>query len=837
MKKLNVDFISILLGLLLILGSFPTVYAQGNAEEEFTLEEITVTAEKRTVDIQKTALAVTAVTGSDITDKAIANVSDVLDGLAAVKVMGGPMGGKIFIRGIGSNIDTNMASPSVSLQKDNVYLGQSEAVLGSLYDVDRVEVLYGPQGTMYGNAAAGGQVNVITKNPVMDRFEANGSISVGAYNLANYSAALNLPLASKLSARVALNQDKHDGYISDGSSSSDKFASRVKLLYKPTERISVLFSTEFSWDKSSNMNTVPVPGSAGNIPKLGPPPGIPGYRADYGWVVPDANGDGYGDDLISPDPNRAGSYINTPNGITDLIDTGWQQEFGGDAWTNDIYHPAPRSNNRYQLYSLQIDADMGWSKLTLIPTLNRNYRNLWSELIMGTSRGGNLFSQEFREKQMSAEMRLSNGSDSKLIWTVGGYWFKSDNKRPGEVETDLYAQAKEIWDSGSSGGGAPPASFRGVGGSLVASQGPPPATIAAHASDNLMIMNYMQPQDSLAFFGQATYPITDRFRLTGGMRWSNDTNNMKMRVIIYDVSADGAYSQFYTGDDTTVTTDGRHEYDTGIFIYELKASPTQYKGGFEFDLDANKMLYATVSTGFKRGGLNTLGTYPPVPFDPEEVTNYSMGLKSRWLNNTFQLNAEAYYYDYTGYQVQYQGQFYDPIRKQMAQGMLIANADKGTNSGIEISPDWMITANDRLKITLALMKTEFGNLILPPGPFNTDYCDLTGTELPKAPKISGTLAYEHTFNLEDGATITPSFSTKISGGFWNTHEKYLAGSYTDSYTMSDVYVTYADAAGKYSASLWVKNIENSVVTDYTMPIYRRVIMAPRTSGVTLSVKF
>jgi iron complex outermembrane recepter protein len=202
------------------------------------------------------------------------------------------------------------------------------------------------------------------------------------------------------------------------------------------------------------------------------------------------------------------------------------------------------------------------------------------------------------------------------------------------------------------------------------------------------------------------------------------------------------------------------------------------------------------------------------------------------------LNVEAYYYDYTGYQVQtHGGRYYDPLRGQyMDSPGQIANAKTGTNAGVEISTDWLMTAEDRLSVTFAYMKTKLGEFVVPAqGP--APEMDLTGTDLPKAPHFSGTLGYEHTFSLEDGATITPKFQTKLSTGFYNTIEQNLVGSYSDGYTMSNFFLTYVSANSKYSAVLWVKNVENSVVTDYVFPLYRRIIMEPRTSGITFSIRF
>ncbi|GEM_PF-1289076 len=812
MKKLLKTFSPVLLGSCLILGSIPAVYAQESSSDDFTLEEITVTAEKREVNVQKTAIEISTVSGSEIATKAITDVTKVLDGLAGVKVMGGAQGAKIFIRGIGSSVDTNAASSSVSLQKDNVYMGQSEAVAASLYDIERVEVLYGPQGTMYGKNAAGGQVNVITKNPT-DQFEASANLSLGDYNLTNWNTTLNVPLSSKWATRLAVDRQRHSAYISDGSGTADKLSTRAKVSYKPSDKLSVLLTSEFSWDKSSAQTTVPVPGSAGNL-----------NTQDF--VVPDVNGDGVADDFYDADGNKVytDTADGTGDGIKDILQTGWVIPYGGDAWTTDVWHVPSKSDYRYQTHSLQIDWNMSWSKLTVIPTMNKNYRSMNSDLITGIAAGTrNLTNaQAFRETQYTAEARLASTEESPLIWTIGGYWYKANNRQANVVTTDLMDSATDTWENGSSGG--PPGS----------------PTVSAFTEDNPVTQNYRSPQDSLAAFGQATYPITDRFRVTGGLRWNNDNNNIKYRIIIMDVTQTGKYADFY--DETTEWVDSngvtRHMYDTGVSKHTVKSSPLTYKGGFEYDVDTNKMLYAYVTTGYKNGGLNTEGIVPATSYDPEEVVSYSIGSKNRFMNNRLQLNAEAYYYDYKGYQVQCMMEVWDNLTESWGRGNLVINADKGTNAGLDISGDWMITALDKISGSLAYMKTEFGQIVLPAGNVGgSEPYDLTGHDLPKAPHWSGTLAYEHTFTLDSGATITPSIQTKISTGYWATHEQYVPGCWQGHYRTSDFYITYMDASGKYTATLWGKNLEKTAVTDYVFPQYRRQISEPRTTGITFSARF
>jgi iron complex outermembrane recepter protein len=796
MKKSKINFISVFLGVLFFVGTSPTICrAQETKAEEFTLEEITVTAEKRETNVQKTPITITAVTGADIDAKSMTDVSKVLGEMAGVNVAGGSQGSKIFVRGIGTSVDTNQASSAVVLQQDNVYYGQSEAIANGLFDIARVEVLYGPQGTMYGKNAAGGVVNIVSNSP-KDKFEANANLSVGDYNLFNWGAVVNVPLASNFAARVAVSRQNRNGYISDGSGNLDKLLARIKLLYTPTDKISFLMTGSFSYDKSSMANSVPVPGSAGHLNFMLPPGGtapsypistvLPGSSNDStkGWVPAD----------------------------------GWPLPFGGDAWTNDPLHPRPYNYNRYATYSLEVNWDMGFANLKLVPTVNKNLRVTVNDFINGIALGALRGSGGFGETQYTGELDLTNGKDSPFTWTLGGYYYKSNNHQAGLINTDLMTIAENTWNGIATPGGPP---------------GPPPTP---GQSDNPQTANYRVPQNSYAFFGQVTYPVTDAFRLTGGFRKNVDDNNMKYRIIIYNVTQNGQYANFF--DQTTLTSDGRHVYDTGIQKFTMNSSPATYKVGLEYDLAKDNMAYAYYSTGYINGGLNIEGTVPPVAFDPEKIKAYTIGAKNRFLDNTLQVNFEAYRYDYTGYQVFVRVNFIDPLTGANTGAMRVINAKTSTVTGADISIDYLFSAEDRVNLSTTILKTKFGELFIPEnGLAGIPGYSVTGMALPQSPKFAANLGYEHTYTLEDGATLTPRLETRIQTGVWTNHEVKLPGAWQKGYHMSNFNLTYASASGKYNVNLWAKNLENEAVTSYVWPNYRRSILDPRTTGITLSVKF
>lgn len=827
MKKPNIYITSILLGLILTLGSFPAVYAQEEeaAKEEFTLEEITVTAEKREVDVQKAPMVVTAISGNDIATRAITDLKESLLNLAGVAMMESPRGGQVFIRGIGTAMDLNQSDPSIAINRDNVYLGGSEASFSTMYDIDRVEVIRGPQGTMYGRNAAGGQVNVITKKPT-DEFEASAGLSIGQYNLMSYNAVVNVPMADTLALRVAMDRQDRDGYFSDGSMNAKRFAMRTKVSYKPSNNLSFLLSYEYMDDKSSGANTVPVPGSAGKLDLMGPPAGTPGVTmADYGWKVPDANGDGIADDNISPEPEDGGAggppppgppgggapagFINEPNGIPDIVDTGWEIPLGGDEWTNDIYHPAPLNDNQYHLVSLEATLDMGWSKLTLIPTLNKNTRNLMSELIMGISTGGGLMSQPYTQTQWSGEARLSSSEDSRFTWVVGGYYWKNDNKAANYVEAqDPLEIAQEQYED--------------------------PTSFAYQKPNQWMTATWRKPQDAMSWYGQITYPFTDRFRITAGLRDNNDNRDVDYRIVCWDLQLTD--HPYYA--DTVLTDDGRHLYDSGRVAYSDPNKNLSIKGGLEYDFGPDSMIYAYYQNGYKAGGINLGAGVPPTTFDPELLDSYYLGTKNRFFDNTLVLNAEAYYYLYDGLQTSVFAEAFDIIQQRTTRISAMLNAEEGTNMGIDIDIDWLVTSKDRLISSISFMKTEYGELVLPAGNVggSEDY-ELTGSDLPFAPTWSGTFTYEHLFNIANGGQFTSRIQTKISDGYYVTQEKYLAGSWQDRYITLDLYLTYNSPGGNYTASIWGKNVTKQVINTWAMPFYRRVIGAPRTTGITFNIRF
>ena len=231
-------FIGVACGVLSAAGGFcAQAAAPGASDDSTTLEEVVVTAQRRDENIQKMSVSVTAVSGSELLAEGKDRLEDALATVAAVRVQDSALtGGTPFIRGVGPALGTD---PSAAVSVDGIY--QSDGLFGSQFDIARVEVLRGPQGTLYGRNATAGSVNVITNDPV-NKFEGSGSVQVGNYNSRRFEGMVNIPLSDDLAVRTSFLSSTHDGYMSNGTNDEDLQAGRIKIKYIPTDNLSFLIA-------------------------------------------------------------------------------------------------------------------------------------------------------------------------------------------------------------------------------------------------------------------------------------------------------------------------------------------------------------------------------------------------------------------------------------------------------------------------------------------------------------------------------------------------------------------------------------------------------------------
>jgi len=548
--------------------------------------------------------------------------------------------------------------------------------------------------------------------------------------------------------------------------------------YKPTDKLSFLFTAEMTYDRSKDRPQVPQAGSAGHLPAWTPM---------GSWMKPDVNSDGIADDFYDADLTETadlnGDGWPDGDGIPDILQTGWLKPSGADEWTNDEWHEdAPDRDYKFKLYSLEMIWDMPFMQFTFFPAFNDNYRYFSIRNVMFGSALENPWSYggtpltdtaPTQENQKSYEVRLQSPAESSFQWLAGYFWMSNE-----------IVNAEEPRD---------------------------PTT---YGDDEWHQVNYNQPLKSYAYFGQATYPITEKFRLTAGVRGSTDDRSRKYRYANSSIP-----------------------FDSGILTYHDKASKTTYKGGLEFDLSQDSMMYAQYSTGFKQGGMNSV--IPITTFDPEYLAAYTIGSKNRFMNNRFQLNAEAYYYDYQGFQLQTMIAYTTPWGGRGMDPMYVINSEDATLYGLETEMDWLVTNKDHLSFTGTYSHSEYGSTVIPPNPMvgTTAPIDLKGGQMANNPIWTFTLGWEHSWVMENGDSISGRVFTRWSDDYYATVEKYIPGTLQKRYHQTELNLYFNPASQRWSAGVWVKNLENVPVVLSVMPVYRKFISEPRTVGLNFTLKY
>ena len=385
--------------LLSLMAAQGAMAAEGQAAdtEQGGLEEIVVTAQKRTENMQDVPVAITALSGSDLAARGVLDPVSIVKTVPGlnVTVTAGYSGGLNFaLRGVGLNTYGAGQEPAVALYQDEFYIAPSTGSQFSMFDNERIEVLRGPQGTLFGRSASGGLVNFINKAPGR-KADGNVTIGVGSYGEKLLEAAQNIPLDDdgNNALRASVRYYGSDGFMSsqtggDDLEGGDTYAGRLQLRLEPSSALRVLLKGEFGKVDSDHSTGFKH---------------INAYVDDQGISR-----------VLGPTDNVYG----TPGG--DLFG---YRDTSSDYWSTDSGPSLTRIERK--LLTGRVDWDLGGATLTSL-TGYTDIKQRYLEDTDSTSIDFLTFDTHNRSKEWTQELRLSSDPAADMKWTVGGFYFKYD---------------------------------------------------------------------------------------------------------------------------------------------------------------------------------------------------------------------------------------------------------------------------------------------------------------------------------------------------------------------------------------------------------------------------
>jgi iron complex outermembrane receptor protein len=652
-----------------------------DASAQMVLEEVIVVAQKREENLQDTAIAITAIEADMMDDLNISSSGDYEAVVPSLSVRDVPA--RLFVRGIGRVTNSLGTEPGIAVYTDQVYSSEIGVLnRASSLTTARVEVLRGPQGTLFGRNATGGAINVTTKRPTAE-FENHVRAKLGNYNQGELGASSSGPITDNLMYRVYAYKQTRDGYI-ENKTGKDIW-----------DQDNTGFGAQLSWDVTDTFNA------------------WFSYQKD--------ETDDYTNGLI------AQGVLITPY-ITDQVtqdDFFYSEQYQWDREnpsvkdpykidTNDALRTRDDNNNKFTTH-------LTWdlSNVTL-KYIGYYGENDWTARKgdLGNTSNPDIIGQEnsgqFQES-WSHELQVLSMTDGPLQWVGGLYYFTEDKQQP----YTAVAPVAEYLDFT-----VPADDFVNI--DAVA---PNPGRLQVEQITDLETSSY-------AAYFDANYTFNESWKLTAGIRYSEDEKKgYESQTIIADPFAAGGEGLFPVWESLGFPDNccGFLFRDAEVNNRKLEDDWSNVSGRIVLDWTPtdDALIYASISTGYKAGGFN-LGPLQDEPsFDEETLTSYEIGYKGTFAQ-VLRFNAAAYYYDYEDMQVE--------TSYLSDEGILLSNlinAAEAEVKGIEIEATWLATENLTLMGNYSYIDGEYSDfccVIDTIGDPEGGPKDLSGNPLTQAPE-------------------------------------------------------------------------------------------------------
>ena len=775
--KQNQLAIKVYTGLLAILFGIEAVAQdQGSANEDATLEEVVVTANRREQSLQSVPLAISAFSGEEMEAQGIVDIKGLTERTPGF-TMGtfNPGQPQLYMRGIGSNEDGAGGDQSVIVFIDEVYIGRAAGMDIDLFDLERVEVLRGPQGTLFGKNVVGGAVSMITKKPTEDT-EVIGELTAGNFNALNVRGLASGQVAENVYGKVSFSSRRRDGYFtSDLKNYSDFFPGGISAK-DSLEINSDTFRAGLRFLPSDDLE-INISASHSKIDKYGAPNHVlkaPTGPASVTYQVESALIENYDSKIHTGLYDDPGFFKSDSSSLTFRIDYDLSEDV---MFTSLSAFRSVDAENSDVIGTRESSAGLS----TGLNALYASVLPLFTYLIYGSNDytdDSDTFTQEFR---------FTSIGDGSIDWVAGAYFMNENTDREEFFSLGLDMEVAPGFIMG--------------------------AVPLGTGSDD-----QSNETKSYAGFGQATYSINDQLSLTFGSRYTYEEKR-NSRVGIADPFA----------------VIGTFETDTTKSWNNLSS-----KLSLQYQANDDLFLYASYSEGFKSGGFQgsaASGLAASTPFDPETASQFELGAKAEWMDNRLRLNAAVFSTDYKDLQIL---QLLIPIgAPEGLSGVLVTqNASDAKIDGLELEFTALVTDAFTISGSYTYLDTAYDNFGIPPGylaPGEGAAPERDGNELRNAPDTAWNILARYDFSLASGAELAAQVDYRHKDLVWQDPDNFIQAAVPE-YDVGDFRLIYTPAGGGMTVTAWVQNFTDE---DYYLHNYpssnsgNATPAAPRTYGITL----
>ena len=789
MKLLNIVRFSALSAAVLVANT-------GLAQEEAYsgLEEVLVTAQKRTATLQDTPVAVSVVSGELLKQRSLDDIQEMELAVPSLSVTQNQSSSQqtFSIRGLGTSGNNAGLEPSVGVFIDGVYRSRAASAIDDFIAVERVEVLRGPQSSVYGKNTPAGVISIITKKPQRE-FGADFEQSFGSYNSKITRGTITGPISDTVSYRVSGNRNTRDGFIDniqegrDAVNNRNRHALRGQLLIEPSDELTIRLIADTSSIEEDCC-------------------GAPFYYNDPGNA---AQTTALGATIL-PDDIYARKIKFDRAMETDQEQSGYSAQLD---WERESYSFTSLTAFRDFEESNDIDAD---------------FIDIELSGVLQNTADRQVFTQEFR---------LQSTGENKVDWLLGYYYYDADQDTSGTNRLGSFA--RPFFD-GRIGGivtlvemlaGAPTGSYISSG--------------TGRKSEFSLLTT------SHSVFGKLDWHINDKLTASLGTRWTTEDKSIDARM-----TTDAPYSAIDFSDFTdplvqtlaAVTPLGplAPVYAGAVQLFRPVSDFSETRSEQEptgelivsYEYSDDVSLYASGKRGYKAGGFNVGSGSNGADFDKELADAWEVGAKIRALDNNLQVNVAAF------------SQRLRDFQSNAFNGVtfVLGNAGEIQIDGVEFDMLYAPTSNLFLSFAGSYLDHEYTSyvggpqIVQPAGsPPLPRVQDLSGKPLSGVPDwtLSSSINYVKSFGSVEGFA---NLGARYRGSRNVTSEQNPIAD-QGSYVTANATVGIRDADGFWTVNLWGKNITDE---EYTDGLFNSVIQAgsfnaypgdPRSFGVTLRLQF